>query len=248
MDADRRSGLPGWLVPVGVALVSLGATYAWNPELVRSTLTTPRALVFIALVVVVVIAVGRLLGRRRPVLARAVQAVLVLGVLAVTVLPTAIDRRVDEALEVAVVPPSANAGTPSASAPTRTQSTGTPSPAAPSASTTPERPTATVLGEGRLRKLDYRATGRVRLLATSEGANLVRFDDLDVQPGPDYVVYLVRGKDSRDPDGGTFLGRLKGNKGNQNYEVPADADVSGRQTVLIWCRSFAAPVANATLT
>lgn len=38
--------------------------------------------------------------------------------------------------------------------------------------------------------------------------------------------------------GAVNLGRLKGNLGDQNYEVPADVDLDGLSTVFIWCDRF----------
>src|SRR5438132_329291 len=78
------------------------------------------------------------------------------------------------------------------------------------------------------------------------GALVVRLEAIDVQNGPDYHVYLLSGTNRRNPSGGSELGKLKGNLGSQNYAVPAALDVSGPQTVLIWCRAFSTPVANAT--
>jgi hypothetical protein len=34
------------------------------------------------------------------------------------------------------------------------------------------------------------------------------------------------------------LGILKGNVGNQNYEIPDDVDLSAIKSVVIWCRPF----------
>jgi hypothetical protein len=43
------------------------------------------------------------------------------------------------------------------------------------------------------------------------------------------------------------LGRLKGNIGNQNYEVPVDIDLSKYNNVLIWCKAFSVLFGNAQL-
>ena len=48
-------------------------------------------------------------------------------------------------------------------------------------------------------------------------------------------------------DSGTRLDDLRGNKGTQFYEVPANVDLSvGAWSVLVWCQTFGVPVANAT--
>ena len=71
--------------------------------------------------------------------------------------------------------------------------------------------------------------------------------------GPDVRVYLVAAPDTNDDatviqSGFIDLGSMKGNIGNQNYEVPPDTDLSRYRSVSIWCRRFgvnfgAAPLA-----
>ena len=53
--------------------------------------------------------------------------------------------------------------------------------------------------------------------------------------GPDLRVYL-----STDTDASDFvdLGKLKGNSGNQSYEIPVGTDTAKYNQALIWCRAF----------
>lgn len=86
-------------------------------------------------------------------------------------------------------------------------------------------------------------TGRARLLGFGDGSQVVRLEELDLDNGPDLRVILSRApvdSPAGEYDEGDFvdLGALKGNKGNQNYEVPAGVDASEYASVAIWCRRF----------
>jgi hypothetical protein len=87
----------------------------------------------------------------------------------------------------------------------------------------------------------------VSLIRQPDGALVVRFERFDIQSTPDPIVYVVPGTDARDP-GGTDLGSMRGNQGTaSDYAVPAGTDAKSGWTVLVWCRSFSTPIANATL-
>lgn len=75
-----------------------------------------------------------------------------------------------------------------------------------------------------------------------QGDNRVlRFEDFESTNGPDLHVLLVENVDATDSDGlGDYvdLGMLKGNIGNQNYEIPADVDLSKYSGIMIYCMPF----------
>lgn len=109
-----------------------------------------------------------------------------------------------------------------------------------------ESPVTTSLTTGTFTGFDssHQAAGTARLLDVN-GTNYIRFeDDFTVTNGPDLFVYLGR---NGEYDPATNLGRLKGNKGSQNYEIPAGIDLSGYTEVWVWCRAFAVPFGKAVL-
>ncbi|MDQ5842482.1 MAG: DM13 domain-containing protein [Thermoproteota archaeon] len=73
-----------------------------------------------------------------------------------------------------------------------------------------------------------------KVIPLNDGSMILRLENLKATNGPDLYVYL-----STDDSASDFmnLGRLKGNIGNQNYEIPEGIDFSKYDTVLIWCRA-----------
>ena len=117
-----------------------------------------------------------------------------------------------------------------------------PEPAPAPATSGPQR-----LRSGSFRGIDHRAEGTVVVYRQADGGYVIGLEDIDIQPGPDYDLYLVPGEDREDTKGGVRLGDLRGNRGTQFYEVPGGVDLeNGPWTVLVWCQTFAVPVANST--
>ena len=58
-------------------------------------------------------------------------------------------------------------------------------------------------------------------------------------------MFVVRRPRPESPGDGLELDALRGNQGTQYYEVPSGTDVGPGWTVLVWCRAFGVPVANA---
>jgi hypothetical protein len=87
----------------------------------------------------------------------------------------------------------------------------------------------------------------------SDGKRLLRLTDFETSNGPAVYVYLLAAKDAQDSatvrNADTVdLGPLKGNKGDQNYEIPSDVDLEKYQAVTIWCQRFSVNFATAPLT
>ena len=126
-------------------------------------------------------------------------------------------------------------------------------PAATSASTTTTTTTAVAepaeISTGDFYGIDHSAAGTAAVYE-QDGRFVLRFeDDTDIQNGPDLYVWVLPAGDydGGDPTEYLDLGKLKGNIGGQNYELPDGYDPEIHQTVLIWCLRFAVPFAAAPL-
>ena len=89
----------------------------------------------------------------------------------------------------------------------------------------------------------HKGSGVASLYELPDGRHVVRFEDFRTTNGPALVVYLAKhpSPSSADDvtDGGFVnLGKLKGNVGNQNYEIPTGIDVAEYGSVVIWCKLF----------
>ena len=94
----------------------------------------------------------------------------------------------------------------------------------------------------------HRGSGDAAVYRLADESTLLRFEEVDIGSGPDLDVYLVPGEDQRGLGGGHYVAPLTAERGNQNYTVPPDADLTnGTWTVLVWCETFDVEVANATL-
>ncbi len=88
-----------------------------------------------------------------------------------------------------------------------------------------------------------RASGSATVYAIEHGTQVLRLEDFATTNGPDLFVVLS-GNANPDADGigakehYVQLAALKGNQGNQNYDLPANLDLGQYKSVVIWCRTF----------
>ena len=81
---------------------------------------------------------------------------------------------------------------------------------------------------------------------------MLRFTDFATSNGPELRLYLVAAGDAKDNEtvkqaGFIDLGPLKGNVGDQNYDLPADLDLSKYRAVTVWCVRFSVNFTTAPL-
>lgn len=90
--------------------------------------------------------------------------------------------------------------------------------------------------------LDHGTDGVARVLELDDGSRVLRLEALATDNGPDLFVYLsanpVDGDEGAFDDEFVNLGRLKGNRGDQNYDLPASVDLARYPTVVVWCDRF----------
>ena len=109
-----------------------------------------------------------------------------------------------------------------------------------------------VMYQGQFYSVVHEGQGVAKLYQRTDGSRFLRLEDFQVLNGPDLHVWLV----PVDPVPNTVgteiaghydLGPLKGNVGNQNYDVPADLDLSAFKSIVIWCNPFRAPFSAAPM-
>ncbi|MGR8009358.1 DM13 domain-containing protein [Streptomyces hypolithicus] len=142
-------------------------------------------------------------------------------------------------------------------------STPPPSPAAEAStapateSETPAAPPALrTLASGSLISHEHGTSGTAKILRLPDGSHTLRLENLDTSNGPDLHVWLTDApvKEGRAGwhvfDDGRYvsLGKLKGNKGDQNYVLPAGLDLKNLTSVSIWCDRFNVSFGAAKLT
>lgn len=105
-----------------------------------------------------------------------------------------------------------------------------------------------LVAEGAFEPVAHSARGTARVIRTRRG-RVLTLTNFDVSNGPDLRVYVVAGEARSESEVDEFddLGALKGNKGNQQYELPKNIDFDRAHTVVIWCRAFSVNFARATL-
>ncbi len=102
--------------------------------------------------------------------------------------------------------------------------------------------TALVLSKGTFQDADrfHQGSGEATIYRGPDGSHLLRLENFKVTNGPDLHVLLSpspapESRDDVHQPGYLDLGSLKGNRGNQNYEIPADVDVDALASVVIYC-------------
>jgi Electron transfer DM13 len=98
----------------------------------------------------------------------------------------------------------------------------------------------------------HETKGTATVFQLADGKKTLRLTDFATSNGPDVHVYLVASSDAKDNDTVTKaefidIGTLKGNIGDQNYELPASADLAKYRSVTIWCKRFSVNFGTAPL-
>ena len=98
----------------------------------------------------------------------------------------------------------------------------------------------------------HKGSGQALIYDLPDGSQVLRFEDLEVTNGPDLRVILTTVADPESSEdvhsaGYIELDKLKGNVGNQNYPIPAGADVDSFKSVVIYCKPFRVVFAVANL-
>lgn len=105
---------------------------------------------------------------------------------------------------------------------------------------------------GNFHSVAHDTKGTATVYQQPNGQKTLRLTNFATSNGPDVHVYLVAAPDATDSDmvkqaGFIEIGALKGNIGDQNYDLPATVDLNKHKAVTIWCQRFGVNFGTAPL-
>jgi hypothetical protein len=111
----------------------------------------------------------------------------------------------------------------------------------------------TALSSGSFHSVAHESKGTASIYRLADGKRILRFTNFETSNGPDVHVYLIAANDASDSEsvkqaGFVEVGALKGNIGDQNYELSSELDLNKYRAVTIWCKRFGVNFATAPLT
>ncbi len=113
---------------------------------------------------------------------------------------------------------------------------------------------ATPIETGTFHGQVHSTSGRAAIYGGTDSKRILRLTNFKTSNGPDVHVVLIAAKDAQDNDNflknnieRVELGKLKGNEGDQNYDIPAGTDLDKFRTVAIYCERFNATFGAAPL-
>jgi hypothetical protein len=113
-------------------------------------------------------------------------------------------------------------------------------------------PTLVTLATGSFHSNAHETRGTATIIDVGQGHRVLRLTNFATSNGPDVRVYLVAAGDVADnatvkTAGFVELGPMKGNIGDQNYDIPSAVDLARYRAVTIWCKRFSVNFGSAPL-
>jgi hypothetical protein len=112
--------------------------------------------------------------------------------------------------------------------------------------------TTTAIASGMFHDGAHKTSGNAAIYLGQDGKRILRLSEFETSNGPDVQVYLVKANGSK-PEAavkkGDFVnvGALKGNIGDQNYDIASNVNLANFDSVTVWCRRFDVNFGTATL-
>jgi hypothetical protein len=109
------------------------------------------------------------------------------------------------------------------------------------------------LASGTFHSVLHPTQGNASVYRVSDGSRILRFTNFTTSNGPDVHIYMVANEEPKDNAsvgnaGYVDLGVMKGNIGDQNYNLDPNIDLSKYRAVVVWCKRFSVNFGYAPLT